>query len=84
VLARKPAIFADWSDGRWVRNTAFDMVQRRSGLQVMDSSEKPLLIGRMIQLRTNTKQSIENLRPRHIYDSLLLRSIYPDKVIALL
>jgi len=84
VLARKPAMLRMIGLMPVVRNTAFDMVSDGQVFKLWIPPKNRFLIGRNDQPGDDTKQSIENLRPQHIYDALLLREVDPDKEIAVL
>ena len=84
VLARKPAMLRMIGLLPVVRNTAFDMVSDGQDFKLWIPTKNRFLLGRNDQPPTEGKQSIENLRPQHIYDALLLREVDPDKEIAVL
>lgn len=84
VLARKPAMLRMIGLLPVVRNTAFDMVSDGQDYKLWIPSKNRFLVGRNGQPDTDGKQSLENLRPQHIYDALLLREVDPDKEIAVL
>ncbi len=84
VLARKPSMLRMIGLLPVVRNTAFDMVSDGQDFRLWIPTKNRFLEGRNDQTSTEGKQSIENLRPQHIYDALLLREVDPDKEIAVL
>jgi outer membrane lipoprotein-sorting protein len=84
VLARKPAMLRMIGLMPVVRNTAFDMVSDGQVFKLWIPTKNRFLVGRNDQPGDDTKQSIENLRPQHIYDALLLREVDPEKEIAVL
>ena len=84
VLARKPSMLRMIGLAPVVRTTAFDMVSDGQVFKLWIPSKNRFLLGRNDQTSDEGKQSIENLRPQHIYDALLLREVDPDKEIAVL
>jgi outer membrane lipoprotein-sorting protein len=84
VLARKPAMLRMIGLMPVVRNTAFDMVSDGQVFKLWIPPKNRFLVGRNDQTVDPGKQSIENLRPQHIYDALLLREVDPEKEIAVL
>ena len=84
VLARKPSMLRMIGLLPVVRNTAFDMVSDGQDFKLWIPSKNRFLVGRNDQADAEGKQSIENLRPQHIYDALLLREVDPGKEIAVL
>jgi len=84
VLARKPAMLRMIGLMPVVRNTAFDMVSDGLVFKLWIPPKNRFLVGRNDQTVDPGKQSIENLRPQHIYDALLLREVDPEKEIAVL
>jgi len=84
VLARKPAMLRMIGLMPVVRNTAFDMVSDGQDFKLWIPTKNRFLVGKNDQPSNDGKQSIENLRPQHIYDALLLREVDPEKEIAVL
>lgn len=84
VLARKPSMLRMIGLMPVVRNTAFDMVSDGQVFKLWIPTKNRFLVGRNDQTADDGKQSIENLRPQHIYDALLLREVDPEKEIAVL
>jgi outer membrane lipoprotein-sorting protein len=84
VLARKPSMLRMIGLMPVVRNTAFDMVSDGQVFKLWIPPKNRFLVGRNDQPGVDSKQSIENLRPQHIYDALLLREVDPEKEIAVL
>jgi outer membrane lipoprotein-sorting protein len=84
VLARKPAMLRMIGLMPVVRNTAFDMVSDGQVFKLWIPPKNRFLVGRNDQTVDPGQQSIENLRPQHIYDALLLREVDPEKEIAVL
>jgi outer membrane lipoprotein-sorting protein len=84
VLARKPAMLRMIGLLPVVRNTAFDMVSDGQDFKLWIPPKNRFLLGKNAQRSNEGKQTIENLRPQHIYDVLLLREVDPEKEIAVL
>src|SRR5258706_1082379 len=84
VLARKPSMLRMIGLMPVVRNTAFDMVSDGQVFKLWIPAKNRFLVGRNDQTADDGKQSLENLRPQHIYDALLLREVDPEKEIAAL
>ena len=84
VLARKPAMLRMIGLMPVVRNTAFDMVSDGKDFKLWIPTKNRFLLGKNDQPSSEGKQSLENLRPQHIYDALLLREVDPEKEIAVL
>lgn len=78
VLARKPAMLRMIGYTPIVRTTAFDMVSNGRDFKLWIPSKNRFVEGRNDVETPNPKQPLENLRPQHIYDALLLREINPD------
>ena len=84
VLARKPAMLRMIGLLPVVRNTAFDMVSDGQDFKLWIPTKNRFVVGKNNASVPDAKQSIENLRPQHIYDALLLREVDPEKEIAVL
>jgi len=82
VLARKPAMLRMIGLMPIVRNRAFDMVSDGHEFKLWIPPRNKFVIGRNDVMEENSKQPLENLRPQHIYDALLLREIDAEKEIA--
>jgi outer membrane lipoprotein-sorting protein len=82
VLARKPAMLRMIGLMPIVRNRAFDMVSDGSQFKLWVPPKNRFVTGRNDVETHNSKQPLENLRPQHIYDALLLREIDAEKEIA--
>lgn len=83
ILARKPAMLRMIGLFPIVRNRAFDMVSNGSEFKLWVPPKNKFIVGSN-EITKPAKQPLENLRPQHIYDALLLREIDPDKEIAVL
>lgn len=84
VLARKPAMLRMIGLMPIVRNKAFDMVSDGQGFKLWIPTKNRFVVGRNDVETHNPAQPLENLRPQHIYDALLLRRIDPENEIAVL
>jgi len=82
VLARKPAMLRMIGLMPVVRNRAFDMVSDGQQFKLWIPPKNKFVVGRNDVMTPSTRQPLENLRPQHIYDALLLREIDPEKDIA--
>jgi len=84
VLARKPAMLRMIGLMPIVRNRAFDMVSDGQDFKLWIPPKNRFVEGRNDVQMSDTKQSLENLRPQHIYDALLLREIDSQNEIAVM
>jgi outer membrane lipoprotein-sorting protein len=84
VLARKPAMLRMIGLMPIVRNKAFDMVSDGREFKLWIPPKNRFVEGRNDITTHDPAQPLENLRPQHIYDALLLRRIDPDNEIAVL
>ncbi len=84
VLARKPAMLRMIGLMPIVRNKAFDMVSDGSGFKLWIPTKNRFVVGRNDVETRNPAQPLENLRPQHIYDALLLRRVDPQNEIAVM
>jgi outer membrane lipoprotein-sorting protein len=84
VLVRKPSMLRLIGLMPFVRNKAFDMVSDGSEFKLWIPPKNRFIIGRNDIPSYNPAQPLENLRPQHLYDALLLRRIDPDKEIAVM
>jgi outer membrane lipoprotein-sorting protein len=84
VLARKPAMLRMVGLMPIVRNKAFDMVSDGKNFKLWIPPKNRFVEGRNDAPTPNAKQPLENLRPQHIYDALLLREIDPQNEIAVM
>jgi outer membrane lipoprotein-sorting protein len=67
-----------------VRNRAFDMVSDGTDFKLWLPSKNRFIVGRNDVINPSAKQPLENIRPQHIYDALLLHEIDPKTDIAVL
>jgi len=84
VLARKPSMLRMTGLMPIVRNRAFDMVSNGQEFKLWIPPKNRFVVGRNDVETTNPKQPLENLRPQHIYDALLLQHIDAEHEIAVL
>jgi outer membrane lipoprotein-sorting protein len=84
VLARKPAMLRMIGLMPIVRNRAFDMVSDGRDFKLWIPPKNRFIVGRNDIETHSVTQPLENLRPQHIYDALLLRHIDPQTEIAVL
>jgi len=83
VLVRKPAMLRMIGLFPVVRNTAFDMVSDGEHFKLSVPPRNKFIVGSKDVVRPS-KNALENLRPQHILDALLLREIDPKTEIAVL
>jgi len=82
VLLRKPSMLRMIGLAPIVRTTAFDMVSDGKNFKLSIPPKSRFIIGRN-DGETHSSTPLENLRPRHIYDALLIREIGPDEIAVL-
>ena len=82
VLARKPAMLRMIGLYPIVRNTAFDMVSDGSDFKLWIPAKNKFVVGRNDVETHNADQPLENLRPQHIYEAILLGAVDPATEIA--
>ena len=83
VLARKPAMLRLIGLMPIVRNRAFDMVSDGTTFKLWIPPKNRFVVGRN-DVETHNAKPLENLRPQHLYDALLLRPIDPENEIAVM
>jgi hypothetical protein len=83
ILARKPGWLRMVGLFPVLRNRAFDMVSDGFRFKLSIPSKNRFIVGSN-EIAQPSQQPLENLRPQHIYDSLLLRPIDPESDIAVL
>ena len=84
ILLRKPDTLRMIGLFPIVRNRAFDMVSNGDTFKLWLPPKNKFYIGRNDVIKANSTQPLENLRPQHILDALLLRQIDPQNEIAVL
>ena len=75
ILARKPSMLRMIGLMPIVRNHAFDMVSDGRDFKLWIPPRNRFVVGRNDIETHNETQPMENLRPQHIYDALILREI---------
>lgn len=83
VLVRKPTMLRMIGLFPVVRNRMFDMVSDGDRFRLSIPPKNKFIVGSN-DVKTPSKEPLENLRPNHIMDSLLLRAIDPKNEIAVL
>jgi outer membrane lipoprotein-sorting protein len=83
VLARKPAMLRMKGLFPVVRNTAFDMVSDGQEFKLWIPAKNKFVVGANSIQNYQPAKRLENLRPQHIYDALLLREIGSDEIAVL-
>ena len=84
ILAEKPAMLRMIGLFPIVRNRAFDMVSNGTDFKLSVPTKNKFIIGRNDVIKANPKQPLENIRPQHIYDALLLHEVDPQNEIAVI
>lgn len=84
VLARKPAMLHMIGLLPIVRTTAFDMVSDGQEFKLWIPPRNRFVVGRNDVQSHDTGQPMESIRPKDIYDALLIRHIDPENEIAVL
>lgn len=84
VLARKPAMLHMIGLLPIVRTTAFDMVSDGEQFKLWIPPKNRFVIGNNTIEANNPDQPMENIRPKDIYDALLIRHIDTEHEIAVL
>ncbi|MGA8310299.1 MAG: hypothetical protein WB755_09735 [Terriglobales bacterium] len=84
ILARKPSMLRMIGLMPIVRNRAFDMVSDGRDFKLWIPPKNRFVVGRNDIESHNVDQPLENLRPQHIYDALILREIDPQSEVAVM
>jgi outer membrane lipoprotein-sorting protein len=84
ILLRKPAMLRMIGLLPIVRNKAFDMVSDGRDFKLWIPPKNRFVVGRNDIEGHNPEQSLENLRPQHIYDALVLRDVDSQNEIAVM
>ncbi|HWR37564.1 MAG TPA: DUF4292 domain-containing protein [Clostridia bacterium] len=84
ILAQKPAMLRMIGLFPIVRNRAFDMVSDGQEFKLSVPPKNRFIVGRNDVINPSSTKPLENLRPQHIYDALLLREVDPQNEIAVL
>jgi outer membrane lipoprotein-sorting protein len=83
ILVNKPATLRMIGLFPLVRNRAFDMVSDGQTFKLWIPVKNKFYIGRNDVIHPS-KQPLENLRPQHIFDALLLRAVDPENEVAVM
>jgi outer membrane lipoprotein-sorting protein len=83
VLARKPDVFRMKGLMPVVRNTAFDMVSDGKEFKLWIPPKNKFVIGPDDATNYQPEKRMENMRPRYIYDGLLLPAVAADDIAVL-
>jgi outer membrane lipoprotein-sorting protein len=83
ILMRKPTMLRMIGLFPVVRNRAFDMVSDGQSFKLSVPPRNKFIVGKN-ELEKPSPNALENLRPQHIMDALLLREIDPKNEIAFL
>jgi hypothetical protein len=83
ILARKPAMLRMIGQLPIVRNTAFDMVSDGREFKLWIPPKNKFVVGINSVESIQPQRRLENLRPQHIYDALVLREINSDEIAVL-
>lgn len=81
ILLRKPAMLRMIGLYPVVRNKAFDMVSNGERFHLFIPAKNKFFTGSK-EVTVPSKNTLENLRPQHILDALLVREIDPEEEIA--
>jgi outer membrane lipoprotein-sorting protein len=84
VLARKPAMLHMIGLLPIVRTTAFDMVSDGQEFKLWIPPRNRFVVGNNAVQTHNPDQPMENIRPKDIYDALLIRHVDTENEIAVL
>ncbi len=84
ILAEKPTMLRMIGLFPVVRNRAFDMVSDGANFKLWIPPKNKFIVGRNDVIKANPSQPLENIRPQHIYDALLLPEIDSKNEIAVL
>ncbi len=84
VLVRKPEMLRMRVLVPVVRNTMVDMVSDGNNFSLAIPPKSKFIVGSNRQPAKPSPQPLENLRPQHISDSLLIKAINPEREIAIL
>src|SRR5580765_3519643 len=84
ILVRKPEMLRMRILVPVAHNIAADMVSNGQNFSLIIPSKSKFFVGSNRQLAKPSPQPLENIRPQHISDALLLKPIDPEKEIAVL
>jgi hypothetical protein len=77
ILAERPAMIRMVAQAPVVRTDIFDMASDGEEFRLFVPSKKKFIVGKT-GVQTPMKNSLENLRPQHIFEALLIPPIDPD------
>jgi outer membrane lipoprotein-sorting protein len=81
ILLRKPSMLRMIGLYPVVRNKAFDMVSNGDRFHLFIPAKNKFFVGSK-EVKSPSKNTLENLRPQHILDALLVKEIDPQNEIA--
>ncbi len=84
ILLRKPGMLRMIGLMPIVRTRAFDMVSDGNEFKLWIPPKNKFVVGRNDVINPSAGQSLENVRPQHIMDALLVHEIDPQNEIAVL
>jgi len=84
VLVRKPEMLRMIGLFPVVRNQAFDMVSDGKRFELSIPTKSRFIVGSNREPSKPSEQPLENVRPQHIFDALLLKRIDPANEVAVL
>ncbi len=84
ILVRKPGMLRMIGLMPVVRTRAFDMVSNGEEFKLWVPPKNKFIVGRNDVINASTKQPLENLRPQHIMQALLVKEIDPQTEIAVM
>jgi outer membrane lipoprotein-sorting protein len=80
VMVRKPSMLRMVGLAPIVRTIAFDMVSDGKDFKLSIPPKNRFVVGRNDIESHSVTQPLENLRPRHIYDALLIREVAQNEI----
>src|SRR3982751_4279881 len=83
ILVRKPSMLRMIGLFPIVRNRAFDMVSDSQNFRVSIPAKNKFILGRNDVVHPSAS-ALENIRPQHIFDALLLHAVDPKTEVAFL
>src|SRR5262249_11991199 len=84
ILVRKPELMRMRVFVPVVHNTMMDMVSNGNNFSLAIPPRNKFIVGSNRQPAKQSAQPLENLRPQHISDALLLKAIDPERETAVL
>ncbi len=83
ILVRKPGMLRMVGLMPVVRTRAFDMVSNGAEFKLSVPPKNKFIVGRNDVINPSATQPLENLRPQHILDALLVHEILPSDIAVL-